>query len=467
MSRKAPLLTRLDLSVYLLFVTVVMFVTANLLITVAGALGFLWLSNDFMGFMPLGLPKNLMTLLLGVGPVAIFLVRYQQKSHFRLRAWELPAFGALFAAYAYLWALATAVGLGADARRPGRLGEDGARQSGDILAVRVATVLGTRPEVIKLAPVIRRPGRSTWRGEHRRLDRAASRAASTRCLALFGIEPEVVLDVMQPGAAAERPDRGARCGGSARRCASSGRTVVVVQGDTTTTFCGALAAFYEGIAVGHVEAGLRSWDMPLAVPGGGEPPARRASSPSYHFCPTPGSADNLAAEGVPRISIYVTGNTVIDALLLGASMPRVVCRRRSRRVRVSADRRSRSTGARATATRCAGSATTIRSLATRGDTEVVFPVHPNPGGARRSSHACLEALRACTSASRSTTSHFVQLLDSADLVLTDSGGIAGGSPVAWQACARPPRHDRAAGGDRRRGCAPRRNGSRGGLRGRV
>lgn len=106
-SRKARLMTRIDLTIYLLFVTFVMFVTANLLITAAGAAGLLWLSNHFLSFMPLGLPKNLATLLFGVGPVAIFLVRYQQYSRFRFRRWELPAFGALFAAYAYLWALAT------------------------------------------------------------------------------------------------------------------------------------------------------------------------------------------------------------------------------------------------------------------------------------------------------------------------------------------------------------------------
>jgi 1,2-diacylglycerol 3-beta-glucosyltransferase len=106
-SGEAPLLTRIDLSVYLLFVTFVMFVTANLVITLAGAAGLVWLSNDFLGFMPLGLPKNLVTELLGVGPVAIFLVRYQQQSQRRFRFWELPAFGAVFAAYAYLWAIAT------------------------------------------------------------------------------------------------------------------------------------------------------------------------------------------------------------------------------------------------------------------------------------------------------------------------------------------------------------------------
>jgi 1,2-diacylglycerol 3-beta-glucosyltransferase len=106
-ARGAPLLTRVDLAVYLLFVTFVMFVTANLLISVAGATGMIWLSNDFLSFLPSGPPKNLATEVLGVGPVAIFLVRYQQKSRNPLRWWELPAYGALFALYAYLWAIAT------------------------------------------------------------------------------------------------------------------------------------------------------------------------------------------------------------------------------------------------------------------------------------------------------------------------------------------------------------------------
>lgn len=106
-ARRAPLLTRLDLAIYLLFVTFVMFVTANLAITIAGAAGLLWLSNDFLGFVPAGVPKNLAIEVLGVGPVAIFLIRYQQRSRVRLRWWELPAYGAAFALYAYLWAVAT------------------------------------------------------------------------------------------------------------------------------------------------------------------------------------------------------------------------------------------------------------------------------------------------------------------------------------------------------------------------
>jgi len=106
-SRRAPLLARLDLSIYLLFVTFVMFVTANLVLTVAGAAGWVWLSNDFLWFLPVGLTRNLVFEVLGVGPVAIFLIRYQQYSRRPLRWWEIPAFGAAFALYAYLWAIAT------------------------------------------------------------------------------------------------------------------------------------------------------------------------------------------------------------------------------------------------------------------------------------------------------------------------------------------------------------------------
>jgi hypothetical protein len=84
-----------------------MFVTANLVITVAGAAGWIWLSNDFLWFVPAGPPKNLVVLVLGIGPVAMLLARYQQHSHRPLRWWELPAYGAAFAAYVYLWTIAT------------------------------------------------------------------------------------------------------------------------------------------------------------------------------------------------------------------------------------------------------------------------------------------------------------------------------------------------------------------------
>jgi 1,2-diacylglycerol 3-beta-glucosyltransferase len=106
-SRGAPLVARLDLCFYLLFVVFVMFVTANLLITAGGAMGWLWLENGFLGFVPAGPPRNIVLLVLGIGPVVVLLHRYQRASRFPLRWWELPAYGAAFVAYVYLWAVAS------------------------------------------------------------------------------------------------------------------------------------------------------------------------------------------------------------------------------------------------------------------------------------------------------------------------------------------------------------------------
>ena len=106
-SRSAPLVTRLDLCVYLLFVVFVVFVTANLVITAAGALGWIWVANDFLAFVPLGPPRNIALEVLGLGPVVLLLARYQRASRHPLRWWELPAYGAFFVVYVYLWAVAS------------------------------------------------------------------------------------------------------------------------------------------------------------------------------------------------------------------------------------------------------------------------------------------------------------------------------------------------------------------------
>ena len=96
------LVTRLDLVLYLLFVAFVMVVSANLVLGIAGALGLIVVVNEFLAFMPAGPPRNLLMLLIGVSPVIVLLTRYQQHSPHRLRWWELPAYGAVFAFYAYL-----------------------------------------------------------------------------------------------------------------------------------------------------------------------------------------------------------------------------------------------------------------------------------------------------------------------------------------------------------------------------
>jgi 1,2-diacylglycerol 3-beta-glucosyltransferase len=101
------LATRLDLTLYLLFVAFVMFVAANLVIAAAGAAGFVWVSNEFLSFIPPGPPRNITMEVIGLSPVVMLLARYQQHSPHPLRWWELPAYGAAFGLYVYLWTLAS------------------------------------------------------------------------------------------------------------------------------------------------------------------------------------------------------------------------------------------------------------------------------------------------------------------------------------------------------------------------
>jgi cellulose synthase/poly-beta-1,6-N-acetylglucosamine synthase-like glycosyltransferase len=102
-----PVVARLDLTVYLLFVAFVMFVSANLALGIAGVFGLVTITNEFLAFLPAGPPRNVTMEVIGISPVVFLLTRYQQNSPHRLRWWELPAYGAAFAVYAYLWTIAS------------------------------------------------------------------------------------------------------------------------------------------------------------------------------------------------------------------------------------------------------------------------------------------------------------------------------------------------------------------------
>lgn len=182
---------------------------------------------------------------------------------------------------------------------------------------KIVVIFGTRPEAIKLCPVVlalkKNPVfdcRVCVTGQHKEM--------LYQVLDVFGVEPDIDLGLMRPnqtlaGLTAraitaldeylgrERPD------------------VVMVQGDTTTVLAGALAAFYHHIPVAHVEAGLRTWNMESPWP---EEANRRLTThlAKWHFCPTGGNKKNLLCEGVPEKDIYVTGNTVIDALHMARNM---------------------------------------------------------------------------------------------------------------------------------------------------
>ncbi|OJA26968.1 non-hydrolyzing UDP-N-acetylglucosamine 2-epimerase [Burkholderia ubonensis] len=177
--------------------------------------------------------------------------------------------------------------------------------------MKVMVVMGTRPEVIKLAPVVHALYREAEvivcsTGQHREM--------LAQALGVFGIRPNIELDVMHPRQSLNELSARllARLDGA---MAEMRPDWVLVQGDTTTAFCAGLAAFHRGIPVGHVEAGLRTGDLKSPFPE----EANRSllgRIAAFHFAPTDAAARNLFDEGIAADRVVVTGNTVVDAISL-------------------------------------------------------------------------------------------------------------------------------------------------------
>jgi UDP-N-acetylglucosamine 2-epimerase (non-hydrolysing) len=289
--------------------------------------------------------------------------------------------------------------------------------------MRVTTILGTRPEVIKLAPVIRELRRTpetecvlVATGQHREM--------LDQMLDVFELEADVDLGVMRPDQ--RLSDLTAELmRGLGNTVAATRPDWVLVQGDTSTTLCGALAAFYESVPVAHVEAGLRTGHPRAPFP---EEANRRLVTrlADLHLCPTPRSAANLVAESVPADRVRVTGNTVIDALLWAVErarlLPPPVPRTRPRRILLTLHRRE--SHGHAIRQVCA----VVRELAQRHDTEVVFPVHRSPA-VRAVVLPALTGVDGVHLCEPLDYLDLVHVLDSSDLVLTDSGGIQEEAPT--------------------------------------
>jgi UDP-N-acetylglucosamine 2-epimerase (non-hydrolysing) len=276
--------------------------------------------------------------------------------------------------------------------------------------MKLLTIFGTRPEAVKLAPVILALRRESGiesqvcvTGQHRGL--------LDSVLSHFSIKPDFDLDLMAPGQGLNRI--AARViEGVDRILARIAPDRVIVQGDTTSAFAAALAAFHRGIKVAHVEAGLRTYCVNAPFP---EEANRRAIAllADMHFAPTEAARANLCAERL-RGEVFVTGNSGIDALHLvlarrdEAEAPATDPRRKL--VLVTCHRRE-SFGAPHAAI-CAA----LERLAARPDVEILFPRHPNP------------ALDAPPPANVRMLPPlglpgFVALMRRATLILTDSGGV--------------------------------------------
>lgn len=292
----------------------------------------------------------------------------------------------------------------------------------------IATVvLGTRPEAIKLAPVIQALRERT--GVTARVVSTAQHGQLLdQALEAFNITPDADLAVMRPGQTLEALT--ARVlSAMAESLAAHRPDVVVVQGDTTTVMAASLAAFYQRIPVAHVEAGLRSHERYNPFP---EEANRRLTSvlAATHFAPTTRARDHLLHEGIAEGDVFVTGNTVVDALQAMIATERFAntplpapLGRRARLILVTLHRRE-SFGA-PLLDMCAA----LREICTRyPDVEVALPLHRNPevAGPVRAALAGLDQVALLEPLDYVT---FLRALHSSHLVMTDSGGVQEEAPV--------------------------------------
>lgn len=289
----------------------------------------------------------------------------------------------------------------------------------------VAVVFGTRPEAIKMVPVIRalkaRPEVDTVvvsTGQHKQM--------LAQMLDRFQVTVDYEMDLMEPDQTLYRLSSKA-IAAFEDVIKASRPSLMLVQGDTTTAFLGALCAFYGKIPVGHVEAGLRTNDKYFPFP---EEINRRliTAVADLNFCPTEGNRRNLVREGVAEGSLHVTGNTGIDALLLAAGiehpfpLPDLDLRGR-RMILVTAHRRESFGEPMVQIFRA------IRELAgAYPDAEVVYPVHLNPK-VQQPAREILGGLRNVRLCAPMDYFDFVQLMKRAHLILTDSGGVQEEAPT--------------------------------------
>ncbi len=293
----------------------------------------------------------------------------------------------------------------------------------------ILTLFGTRPEIIKLAPVIRaleaRPERwntlNVSSSQHTDLLYPFAAGLAVRidrdlAVMMPGQSPNDVLSRvlagLEPILAAERPD------------------LVLVQGDTTTALAGALAAFHHGIPVGHVEAGLRTGDDSSPFP---EEMNRRLVTrlARYHFAATPANVETLTAEGVPRDRIVLTGNPVVDSLrrILASHEPSPLVTEALAHVSglrlIALTTHRRESFGRV----MEGHLRVLRRFVERHeDIGLVFPVHPNPA-VRAAAEAALAGAPRVLRLDPLDYPDFIHLLSRAWLLVSDSGGVQEEAPT--------------------------------------
>ena len=282
---------------------------------------------------------------------------------------------------------------------------------------KIMIAFGTRPEAIKMCPLIKELQKRdeiqpvvVFTGQHREI--------AEDVLRTFGITPEYNMNIMRPSQSLFDVTVNILDGIKELLCRES-PSVVIVHGDTTTAFAVALASFYMNIPVAHVEAGLRSHSMDSPFP---EEFNRRsvALTASYHFAPTHLAAENLWNEGIPASQVYITGNTVIDALdytlckdfkndLLPREGERLIFLTAHRRESIGEPLKNMLTAVK-------------NSVKQHPSIRVLYPVHPN-GAVRQIAESILGGCDRITLCPPLGVSECHNILARSHIILTDSGGI--------------------------------------------
>lgn len=296
---------------------------------------------------------------------------------------------------------------------------------------RILTVFGTRPEAIKMAPLVTELA-SRDALESRVCVTAQHRQMLDQVLAAFDIRPDHDLNLMRAGQ--DLTDVTCNVLTGLRQVLREWRPdAVLVHGDTTTTLAASLAAYYEKLPIGHVEAGLRTGNLYSPWPEEGNRKIAGALA-AYHFAPTNTSRNNLLAEGVAAQRIHVTGNTVIDALMVARermqSRPEVIAALDAQFAYLSRDRRLILVTGHRRENFGAGFENiclALRRIASRSNVEIVYPVHLNPQ-VREPVQRILAGAANVHLIEPLDYFPFLYLMDRSHLILTDSGGIQEEAP---------------------------------------
>lgn len=297
---------------------------------------------------------------------------------------------------------------------------------------KIMTIVGTRPEAIKMAPIIRELKHNAKGIETIVCSTGQHKEMLSQAFADFGLVPDVELALMSHNQGLAQL--------SARLFTALDELfgklspdAVLVQGDTTTVQIAATVAFYRNIRIGHVEAGLRSHDMRAPFP---EEFNRRVCGlvADWHFAPTPMAKGNLVAEGIPEKNILVTGNTVIDALLwmrgrlkdTAPELPPAIANAilEKRTILLATGHRRENFGGGLLQILSA-----LRELAARHpDLRIVYPVHLNPN-VHDVVHEQLGTVPGILLCEPLSYTQLVYVMDSSYFIITDSGGIQEEGPA--------------------------------------